>query len=92
MTIQKLQTEDPEAFKLLSVFGILDGSFIHEPFAQNLCQTEWQYTKIKRLLLEFSMIKCNQHISELDIIKYLTIHSLYQQAVIYILDRQKNDH
>ena len=89
LTIQKLQTEDPEAFKLLSVFGILDGSFIHEPFAQNLCQTEWQYTKIKRLLLEFSMIKCNQHISELDIIKYLTIHSLYQQAVIYILYHQK---
>ena len=91
MTIQKLQTEDPEAFKLLSVFGILDGSFIHEPFAQNLCQTEWQYTKIKRLLLEYSMIKCNKNVSEVDglIIEYLTIHSLYQQAVIYILDCQK---
>ena len=30
LTIQKLQTEEPEAFQLLSILGILDGSFIHQ--------------------------------------------------------------
>ena len=90
LTIQKLQNEDLEAFQLLSILGILDGSFIHEPFARKFCKDEWQYTKIKRLLLEYSMIKCNQHVSEFygHDIEYLTIHSLYQQAVIFILNNQ----
>ena len=90
LTIQNLQNEDPDAFGLLSIIGLLDGGFIEESFAQTFCTNEWQYTRIKKVLIEYSMIKFNQRVSELDghVIQYITIHSLYQQAVIYTLNQQ----
>ena len=89
LTIQNLQNEDPDAFGILAILGLLDGSFIEESFIQTFCTDDWQYTRIKRLLLEYSMIKSNQRVSELDghVIDYITIHSLYQQAVIYNLSQ-----
>ena len=94
LTIQKLQTEEPEAFQLLSILGILDGSFIHQHLAQRFCKDKLQYIRLRQLLIDYSMIKTNQHVSEWDnvVTEYLTIHSLYQQAVIFFLDNQNLIH
>ena len=88
LAIQKLQLEEPEAFQLLAIIAILDGSFIHEPFAEQFCKDNLKYLRIKRLLKEYSMIKNEEQVSIFDghITKYLTIHSIYQQAVIFILN------
>ena len=90
LTIQKLQKENPEAFRLLSILGILDGSFIYEPFIRGFCEKNWQYTRIKTLLNDYSMIKCKKRVSEWNgqVTDYLTIHSLYQQAVLFSLQDQ----
>ena len=42
LTIQKLQNEneDLEAFLLLLILGILDGSFIHQSFTRKFCKNE----------------------------------------------------
>ena len=66
LTIQKLQKEDLAAFRLVSILGILDGSFIGESLAKEFCKDAWEYTKIKRLLLDYSMIKSNERVSELE--------------------------
>ena len=90
LTIKNLQNKNPDAFQLLSILGLMDGSFMEESFIQRFCTDELKYTSIKRLLLEYSIIKYNQRVSELDdrVIEYITIHSLYQQAVIYTLKQQ----
>lgn len=84
LSLDNPKTSNEGSWSISTIFGILDGSFIlYELFARDLCQNEWQYTKIKGLLLEYSMIKCNQHVSKLDghIIEYLTIHLLYYKLL-----------
>ena len=90
LTIQKLQTEEHEAFHILSILGILDGSFIHQHLPEELCKDKLQYIRIRQLLVDYSMIKINQHISEWNCVvtEYWTIHSIYQQAAIFILNNQ----
>ena len=77
-------------FHILAILGILDGGFIHQRLPEKLCKDKLQYIRIRQLLVDHSMIKINQHISEWNCVvtEYWTIHSIYQQAAIFILNNQ----
>ena len=72
----------------LSLIGIFDGSFIDELFLERCFENKLQYTKAKKLLLDYSMIKCYQRFQELTHEtpeNFVTVHSLYQMSIQYYL-------
>uniref|UniRef100_A0A7M5V425 DZIP3-like HEPN domain-containing protein n=1 Tax=Clytia hemisphaerica TaxID=252671 RepID=A0A7M5V425_9CNID len=87
ITIERIERESPEVMKLLSLFGILDGTFMLEEFLKRCYETKTEYNKSKRILFNYSIIQAKQQMTEFNNKKfnYLTVHSLYQEAVkIYI--------
>eukprot|EP00111_Clytia_hemisphaerica_P004273 TCONS_00012206-protein len=89
ITIKRIeQSNDQSMMSFLYLFGILDGSFIDERFLERCFENKLEYTKAKKLLLDYSMIKCNQRFQELTHLapeNFWTVHSLYQISIQHYL-------
>ena len=87
-TIRRIEKENPKAIELLSVIGILDGTCMKEVFLERCYKRMREYNKVKQILINYSIVKRNERITEFsdERVSYLTIHSLYQEAIkIYII-------
>ena len=97
LTIKHIEkTELTACFKLLSVVGILDGSFMNEKYLKRFCVDENgadRYWKAKKTLLDYSIVKCNERVRDIsgEKDKYLTIHVLYQYSILYYLQQNGSD-
>ena len=89
MTIDKICRENTDSGKLLFVLGLLDGTCIDERITKRIFDQDYVYAEARSLLLDYSVIKCNQKTMEFIELteEYITMHSLYQRAVKYILNR-----
>ena len=90
MTLDRIQKDNIDAFNLLHVLGLLDGTCIDERITKRVFDRKLDYVTAKYSLLDYSIIKCHQRTMELTNlqVKYISIHSLYQRAMIYVLHRE----
>ena len=83
ITIKKLHHEEPDRAKMMSLLGVLDGSFIDQQFLERFTKKKWKCKKSLQLLKNHFIVQTHQRKNEFNnkITKFITVHSLYQEAI-----------